>query len=109
MQVAGDEGAPFRPLGRRAQPLAAAEPDPDMRSYAEAELDSLRAEQAAIGDQIRDVLYDRAAGADHASLILEVRAGTGGDEAALFARDLFEMYRRYAETKGWKFEPNFTP
>ena len=51
------------------------------------------------------MLYDRASGADHPSLIMEVRAGTGGDEAALFARDLYEMYRRYAEIRGWKFEP----
>ncbi len=36
--------------------------------------------------------------------IMEIRAGTGGDEAALFARDLYEMYKRYAETKGWKME-----
>ena len=40
----------------------------------------------------------------HAALIVEIRAGTGGDEAALFARDLFEMYRRFAEQMGWKFE-----
>jgi peptide chain release factor 1 len=94
-------------LGRlitEAQVLLDAEADPDMQSYAEAELDALRLEQATLGDQIRDVLYDRAAGADHNSLIMEVRAGTGGDEAALFARDLFEMYRRYAEIRGWKFE-----
>ena len=38
------------------------------------------------------------------ALIVEIRAGTGGDEAALFARDLFEMYRRFAEQMGWKFE-----
>ena len=40
----------------------------------------------------------------HAAVILEIRAGTGGDEAALFARDLYEMYRRFAERMGWKFE-----
>lgn len=94
-------------LGREiagAEALRDAEADPEMRGYAEAELEALRGQQAALGDQIREALYDRAAGADHASLILEVRAGTGGDEAALFARDLFEMYRRYAELRGWKFE-----
>ena len=64
----------------------------------------LRAEQAEVGDALRDLLYDRQSGADHAGLILEIRAGTGGDEAALFVRDLIEMYRRYAEIKGWKFE-----
>src|SRR5262249_3952908 len=48
--------------------------------------------------------YDRSTGANRAALIVELRAGTGGDEAALFARDLFEMYRRFAEKMGWKFE-----
>jgi peptide chain release factor 1 len=100
-------------LGRQideARSLAEAETDAEMRSYADAEIDALSAAQAAIGDQIRDALYDRSAGADHASLIMEVRAGTGGDEAALFARNLYEMYRRYAEIRGWKFEPlEFVP
>ncbi|MHB1561912.1 MAG: peptide chain release factor 1, partial [Isosphaeraceae bacterium] len=82
----------------------AAEADSEMRSYAEAELDELRARQAREGEGLRDLLYDRRAGTGHAALILEIRAGTGGDEAALFARDLFEMYRRYAEQMGWKFE-----
>jgi len=95
-------------LGRQvaeAEALAAAEPDFEMRAYAEAELAELRASQEVIGEALRDVLYDRQAGADRAGLIVEVRAGTGGDEAALFVRDLLEMYRRYAEGKGWKFEP----
>jgi peptide chain release factor 1 len=100
-------------LGRQvaeAEALRDAESDPEMRAYAEAELDSLRARQAEVGDTLRDLLYDRAAGADHAALMVEIRAGTGGDEAALFARDLYEMYRRYAETKAWRFEPlEFVP
>jgi peptide chain release factor 1 len=94
-------------LGRlvaEAESLRDAELDPTMREYAEAELEALKAQQAEVGDGLRDALYDRAAGADHAGLILEIRAGTGGDEAALFARDLFEMYRRYAEVRGWRFE-----
>jgi peptide chain release factor 1 len=57
-----------------------------------------------VGDELRDVLYDRSAGADHAALIVEIRMATGGDEAALFARDLFEMYRKFSEQMGWKFE-----
>ena len=100
-------------LGRalaEAEALRDAETDPEMRAYAEAELEGLREEQARVGDALRDVLYDRQAGADRAGLIIEVRAGTGGDEAALFARDLVEMYRRYAEVKGWRFEPlEFVP
>jgi peptide chain release factor 1 len=75
-----------------------------MRSYAEAELEGLRARQAEVGDALRDLIYDRQAGADHAAMIFEIRAGTGGDEAALFVRDLTEMYRRYAESMGWSFE-----
>lgn len=94
-------------LGRQiaeAEELCSAEADSEMRSYAEAELDELRARQAREGEGLRDLLYDRRAGTGHAALIVEIRAGTGGDEAALFARDLFEMYRRYAEQMGWKFE-----
>ncbi len=49
-------------------------------------------------------MYDRKAGTSHNALIVEVRAGTGGGEAALFARDLYEMYRRFAEKMRWKFE-----
>jgi peptide chain release factor 1 len=76
-----------------------------MRSYAEAELEALRARHAETGDALRDIIYDRQAGADHAAMIFEIRAGTGGDEAALFVRDLMEMYRRFAETMRWTFEP----
>ena len=75
-----------------------------MRSYAEAELAALRGRQESEGESLRDLLYDRKSGAMHAAVILEIRAGTGGDEAALFARDLYEMYRRYAGRMGWKFE-----
>jgi peptide chain release factor 1 len=93
-----------------AEALAASEADPEMRAYAEAELEALRAREAEQGDRLRDLIYDRQAGADRAGLIVEVRAGTGGDEAALFVRDLLEMYRRYAESKGWQFEPlEFVP
>jgi len=95
-------------LGREvaeAEALAASETDHELRQYYEAEVESLRAKRAEVGEALRDALYDRVAGADHASLIVEVRAGTGGDEAALFARDLYEMYRRYAETRRWSFEP----
>jgi peptide chain release factor 1 len=95
-------------LGRQiaeAESLCAAETDFEMRSYAEAELDSLRARQQEEGEVLRNLLYDRAAGTDRAGLIIEIRAGTGGDEAALFVRDLYEMYRRFAETMRWPFEP----
>jgi peptide chain release factor 1 len=87
-----------------AQAVVDAESDPEMRSYVEAELDALKLQHAEVGDSLRDLIYDRQAGADHAAMIFEIRAGTGGDEAALFARDLTEMYRRYAESMRWDFE-----
>jgi peptide chain release factor 1 len=88
-----------------AEALCEAESDYEMRTYAEVELATLRRRQEETGEALRDLIYDRTAGTDRASLIVEVRAGTGGDEAALFVRDLFEMYRRYAETMRWSFEP----
>lgn len=95
-------------LGRQvaaAEALRDEETDFEMRSYAEAELETLRERQKQEGEALRDLLYDRQAGADRAGLILEIRAGTGGDEAALFARDLYEMYQRFADQMHWTFEP----
>jgi peptide chain release factor 1 len=94
-------------LGRQiaeAEALCETEADAEMRSYLMGEIEALRGRQAQEGEALRDLLYDRQAGADHMALIVEIRAGTGGDEAALFARDLFEMYRRFSENMGWKFE-----
>jgi peptide chain release factor 1 len=94
-------------LGRQiaeAESMLAAEADPEMREYAAGEIEALRRLEAEEGEALRDLLYDRQAGADHAATIVEIRAGTGGDEAALFARDLYEMYRRFSESMGWKFE-----
>jgi len=87
-----------------AEHLLASETDSEMRSYTEAELEGLRARHEQEGEALRDLLYDRKAGAVHAALIVEIRAGTGGGEAALFARDLYELYRRFAERMNWKFE-----
>jgi peptide chain release factor 1 len=84
--------------------LVASESDAEMRLYAESELETLRARHEQEGEVLRDMLYDRTAGTGHAALIFEIRAGTGGGEAALFARDLYEMYRRFAERMNWKFE-----
>jgi peptide chain release factor 1 len=99
--------ARYLELGQKiaeAQLLVEAESDPDFRSYIATELESLRASEAEAAETVRNLLYDRVSDSDHASLIMEVRAGTGGDEAALFVRDLLEMYRRYSETMRWKFE-----
>lgn len=99
--------AKYLELGRQvadAEALVAAESDPEMRSYAEAELETLRTRQQDVGDSLRDLIYDRQVGSDREGLIIEIRAGTGGDEAGLFARDLYEMYRRFAEQMRWSFE-----
>jgi peptide chain release factor 1 len=100
-------------LGRQiaeAEAMITADADAELRAYAEAELEALRAREAEAAEALADLLYDRDAGADRSGLILEIRAGTGGDEAALFARDLLEMYRRFADLQGWKFEPlEFVP
>jgi peptide chain release factor 1 len=77
--------------------------DPEMRSYAEEELERLRAELPDAEQAMRIALLPRDE-ADEKSAILEIRAGTGGDEAALFAGDLFRMYVRYAEARGWKVD-----
>jgi len=85
-----------------AEGLLADEQDPDMVTYMREEMAGLRKEL----DKITEQLQDRLLGGEDAdrSLILEIRPGTGGDEAALFARDLFEMYKHYIEDRGWKLE-----
>jgi peptide chain release factor 1 len=75
----------------------------EMRAMARDELDAVEAEAAAMKQEIRLSLLPKDA-ADEGNVILEVRAGTGGDEAALFAGDLFRMYLKYAESKRWKVE-----
>ena len=77
--------------------------EPEMRALAEAEREEARArmEEAVEALQLELLPKDEA---DVRSVILEVRAGTGGDEAALFAGDLFRMYQRYADLAGWKVE-----
>jgi peptide chain release factor 1 len=75
----------------------------EMRDLAEAELRAAQERLAEREQHLRLVLLPKDA-ADEKSAILEVRAGTGGDEASLFAGDLFRMYQRYAESKGWSVE-----
>ncbi|MGB6491229.1 MAG: peptide chain release factor 1 [Methylovirgula sp.] len=77
--------------------------DSEMRALAEAERQDSRSRLAALEQRLRIALLPKDA-ADEKSAILEIRAGTGGDEAALFAGDLFRMYQRYAELKGWRAE-----
>lgn len=77
--------------------------DAEMHALAFEEKQRLEAEQDRLAREIRIALLPKDM-ADERSVILEVRAGTGGDEAALFAGDLFRMYARYAELRGWKVE-----
>ncbi|MFV0292638.1 MAG: peptide chain release factor 1 [Paracoccus sp. (in: a-proteobacteria)] len=77
--------------------------DPDMRELAEEEVMRLRAGLPDLEQALRIALLPRDA-ADARPAILEIRPGTGGDEAALFAGDLLSMYRRYAEAQGWDFQ-----
>ncbi|MFD1912353.1 peptide chain release factor 1 [Halodurantibacterium flavum] len=77
--------------------------DPEMRALAEEELPRLRARQPELEQALRLALLPRDA-ADARPAIIEIRPGTGGDEAALFAGDLLRMYQRYAEAQGWRFQ-----
>ncbi|MDR0641458.1 MAG: peptide chain release factor 1 [Treponema sp.] len=86
-----------------AKALLAEEKDPDMRELAKEELKELETRIKDAEDRLKFLLIPRDP-LDEKNIIMEIRAGTGGDEAALFAADLFRMYSRFAETKGWKFE-----
>ena len=77
--------------------------DREMRELAEMEMPDLEEKIETLSGEIQILLLPRDA-ADEKSAVLEIRAGTGGSEAALFAGDLFRMYERYASSKGWKVE-----
>jgi peptide chain release factor 1 len=77
--------------------------DAEMRKLAESELDAVRKRLLALDEDVKTMLLPKDE-ADEKNAILEVRAGTGGEEAALFAAELFRMYQRYAVLKGWRFE-----
>ncbi|PZQ99637.1 MAG: peptide chain release factor 1 [Cereibacter sphaeroides] len=77
--------------------------DPEMRALAEEEMPALKARIPEMEQALRLALLPKDA-ADARPAILEIRPGTGGDEAALFAGDLLRMYQRYAEGQGWRFE-----
>lgn len=83
--------------------VLATEQDEDMKALFEEELQALKAEQEELEAQLARDLIPRDPNDDR-SVICEIRAGTGGEEAALFAGDLFRMYGRYAESQGWKVE-----
>jgi peptide chain release factor 1 len=111
--VASKELAELEPVVARIEELRAAEAeaagaeallaDPEMREMAEEELRDLRQRLPALQQEIRISLLPKDE-ADERSAILEIRPAAGGDEAGLFAAELFEAYQKYAGVKGWRFE-----
>ena len=96
----------FKDLKRGIQEskaLVADETDPDMRAYAQEELAHLEQRLLAVEEELKVLLLPKDPN-DEKNVILEIRAGTGGDEATLFAAELFRMYTRYAETQRWRVE-----
>ncbi len=85
------------------QTLLKEEPDEEMKALAREEIHSLKEEAARLEEELRFLLLPRDPN-DEKNVILEIRAGTGGEEAGLFAADLFRMYSRLAERQGWKLE-----
>src|SRR3989442_758526 len=87
----------------KVQEMARAEADPELREVAHEELRALEAKRDALAAEIPLLLVPRDPN-DEKNVLLEIRAGTGGDEAALFAADVFRMYSRFAERQGWKID-----
>ena len=83
--------------------LVAEETDPEMKAYAQSELQELEQRVARIEEELKVLLLPKDPN-DEKNIIIEIRAGTGGDEASLFAAEIFRMYNRYAETQRWKVE-----
>src|SRR3989440_10812428 len=79
------------------------DPDPELRQMAADEVLRLEPELARIQEELKILLLPKDP-LDEKNVVIEIRAGTGGDEATLFADEMFRMYSRYAETQGWKVE-----
>jgi len=88
---------------QEAKTLLSEEPDAELREMAQAELDDLTEKKSRLEQRLKILLLPKDPN-DDKNVILEIRAGTGGEEAALFAADLFRMYTRYAERQNWKTE-----
>ena len=95
--------ARYREVEKKIREDEEALADPELREMVELELPELQAERGVIEGQIQLLLLPTDPN-DKKNVVLEVRGGEGGEEAALFAADLFRMYARYAETKGWTIE-----
>ena len=87
----------------KVQEMAKAESDPELREMAHEEARALEAKRDALDGEIPLLLVPKDPN-DEKNVLLEIRAGTGGDEAALFAAEMFRMYQRYAERQGWKVD-----
>ena len=95
--------ARYREVGEQIADDKEALKDPELRELAEAELPELEKEREELEERLQLLLLPKDPN-DERDTILEIRAGTGGEEAALFAADLFRMYSRYAERQGWKVD-----
>ncbi len=80
------------------------EKDPEFRDMAKAELDELMPQKESMEELIKEMLIPKDPN-DSKNIVLEIRGGAGGDEASIFAGDLYRMYQRFAERMGWKMEP----
>jgi peptide chain release factor 1 len=99
-------GAEYRSILDRIEDSSALvdDEDPELAELARSDLETLRESSSQLEERLRDLLTPKDPN-DAKNAIFEIRAGTGGEEAALFAADLFRMYSRYAESRGWKIEP----
>lgn len=88
---------------KQARDILANEKDPDMKELARAEADELEEKKAVLEERLKILLIPKDP-EDNKNAIVEIRAGTGGDEAALFAGDLLRMYLKYCENKGWQVD-----
>jgi len=95
--------AAYRTLLEEIEAAEAMRSDPEMKSLAEEELEALHARRPELEAELQMALLPRDE-ADRRPAIIEIRPGTGGEEAALFAGDLLRMYQRYAEARGWSFD-----
>ncbi len=86
-----------------AEQLLSSEEDPDIREMVKEEIENLESREEELEQQLKVLLIPKDP-MDRKNIIMEIRAGTGGEEAALFAADLFRMYAKYAETRRWKIE-----
>ena len=103
LEPLADAFTQYRDLEKKIADDEAALADPELRELAELEIPELQAERSKLEASLRVLLLPQDPN-DSKNTILEIRQGEGGEEAALFAADLFRMYCRYAETRGWKVE-----